>query len=259
MIRVLIVDDQNFTRQALRAVLKNESNLTIVGEAENGIQALELMNQQIIDLAIVDLDMPKMNGFKLTQKISQDFPQTKVIILSSHDDRDSINQAINFGARGYLLKDTSVSEVIDTINYVQRGYFQLGPGLFEKLIVESINYELQASDYLSELENQSQKDFRQLKQEIIDQNEEVRQEVFEELELKIESLKSEFKRGLGKFQGQVYNKLQSGFNGFTSNIDSLDNNHRLSIEKLTKEVFFCRAGLIFLLIVFLIEKIAIFF
>ena len=279
MIRVLIVDDQNFTRKALRAVLKNEQNLIIVGEAENGIKALELMKQLEIDLAIVDLDMPEMNGFELTQKISQNFPQSKVIILSSHDDRESINKAVNFGARGYLLKDTSVNEVIDTINYVQRGYFQLGPGLFEKLIAESINYELKTSEYLSEVGTKSERDFLRLKQEIINQNEQVSQEVFEELEIKIEQLKSELKQGLNHFQSQVYKQLKSGFDNFannqktsqfnpefwhqryleiTQNINSIEKKHQLSLNRLTKEIVVWRYLLIFLLIVFCIEKTAIF-
>lgn len=279
MIRILIVDDQNFTREALRAVLKNEQNLLIVGEAENGIKALALMEQLEIDLAIIDLDMPEMNGFELTQKISQNFPQTKVIILSSHDDRDSINQAVNFGARGYLLKNTSVSEVVDTINCVQRGYFQLGPGLFEKLISASINYELKTSEYLSELGTKSEQDFLRLKQEILNQNKQVTQEVFKELEIKTEQLKFELKQGLNQFQSQVYKHLKNGFDKFannqktsnfnpefwhqrhleiTHNINLIEKKHQSSLNRLTKEIVVWRYSLIFLLIVFCIEKTAIF-
>jgi len=278
MIRIIIVDDQNFTRKALRSVLQNEQNLIIVGEAENGNKALELMHREEIDLAIVDLDMPEMDGFELTQKINQDFPQTKVIILSSHGDRDSVNKAVNFGARSYLLKNTSTSEVADTINYVQRGYFQLGPGLFEKFISDSISYELETSEQLSELETKSEQDFFRLKQEIINQNERVRQEVFTELELKIEHLKFEFEQGLHKFQGQVYRQLKSGFDNFannqktsqsipeswhqnyleiTKNINSIEKKHQLLLNKLNQEIIILRYSLIFLLIVFLIEQTAI--
>lgn len=283
MIRIIIVDDQNFTRKALRAVLQNELNLMIVGEAENGIRALELMNQAEIDLAIVDLDMPEMDGFELTQKIHLNFPQTKVIILSSHDDRDSINKAVNFGARGYLLKDTYGKEVVDTIKYVQRGYFQLGPGLFEKLISESINYEVETLEYLTELESKSESDLLLLKQEIFKQKKNISQEVFAETELKIDQLKFEIQQGLDKFQGQVYNKIQSGFSNLnnnhknskgsqftsefwhnhylevTKNINFMKKNHQLSIDKINKEITIWRYCLVFLLIIFLIEKIAIFF
>ena len=280
MIRILIVDDQNFTRKALRAILKPEENLMVVGEAENGIKALELMDKEAVDIAIVDLNMPEMNGFELTQKICQDFSQTKVIILSGHEDRYSINKAVNFGAKGYLLKDTSVTEVIDTINYVQRGYFQLGPGLFEKLISESINYDLETSEQLSDLENQSKQDLILLRQEIIQRDEQVRQEVCAELELEIENLKFELKKGLNKFQTQVYQQLKSGFEDFsqsnensqfrselwyqhyleiTKNIQSIERNYQSSLNKLTKEIVIWRYCLIFLLLVFLIEQIAIIF
>lgn len=282
MIRIIIVDDQNFTRKALRAVLKNELNLMIVGEAENGIKALELMNQEEIDLAIVDLDMPEMDGFELTQKIHQNFPKTNVIILSSHDDRESINKAVNFGARGYLLKQNSVSEVIDTIHYVQRGYFQLGPGLFEKFIAESISYEQDTSNYLTELESKTEGDFMLLKQEMIKQKQIINQEVFEELELKTNQLKLELRQGLNKFQGQVYNKLQNGFSDLVKKQEHLDNspstaefwheqyleitqdishikkNYQLSLEKLSKEITIWRYCMVFLLVIFFIEKAAIF-
>ncbi len=275
MIHILLVDDQNFTRKALGAVLKNEPNLTIVGEAENGNIALEIMSRETIDIAVVDLDMPKMDGFELTQKVRQHFPQTKIIILSSHDDRDSINKAVKFGARGYLLKDTSVNEVIDTINYVQRGYFQLGPGLFEKIISESINYELETSGYLSQLETKSESDLAQLKQEIMVQNERVRQDVLSELDLEINRLKFELKQGLNKFQSQVSLQLKNGFAYFTNihrnsqfipelwhqrylqitkNINLIDNKYQLSVEKLTREIVIWRYCMIFLLVVFLIEK-----
>ncbi len=283
MTRIILVDDQNFTRKALRAILQNELDLIIVGEAENGIKALELMNQTEIDLAIVDLDMPEMNGFELTKKIRHDFPQTKVIILSSHDDRESINKAVSFGARGYLLKDTSGKEIIDTIHYVQRGYFQLGPGLFEKLISESINYELETLEHITELESKSESDLLLLKQEILKQKKIISQEVFEEIELKINQLKFEIKQGLNKFQAQVYNKIQSGFTNLSNNydeqkssqvtselwhqhyleitkdIDFMKKNHQLSTDKINKEITIWRYCMVFLLIIFLIEKTAILF
>lgn len=279
MTHILIVDDQKFIRKALSAGLKNEQDLIIVGEAENGVEALKLMSQQEIQVAIIDLDMPEMNGFELTQKIGQDFPQTKVIIFSSRDDRDSINKAVKLGAKGYLLKDTSVDEIIDTIDYVQRGYFQLGPGLFEKLISQSINYELETVEHLSALKTKYQREFGQLRQEINNHNRWGRQEIFNELELKMENLKAELKQGLNKFQGQVYGQLQSGFDNLNhssedsqfmaevyqqryikinKHINYIDNKYQLSLDRNAKEIRILRYGLIFLLIVFILEKIAIF-
>ena len=280
MIRILIVDDQNFTRQALRAILQTEANLIIAGEAENGIKALELMEQSAIDLAIVDLDMPGMDGFELTKTIRKNFSKTQVIILSSHDDRFSINKAVNFGAKGYLLKDTSIREVLDTIDRVQRGYFQLGPGLFEKFISESISHDVKTSENLSKLETKSNQDFAQLQEEILVHKKQVHQELMDELNLEISNLKIEFRQGLNIFQTQVANKLERGFRDFANanpsfesnpefshqryykiieNIQSIENFYKLSLDKLKKEVTILRYGLIFLLIVFLIEKTAIVF
>ena len=280
MINILIVDDQKFTRKALRAILKPESDFIIAGEAENGIEAIEFMNNHAIDIALVDLDMPKMDGFELTQKICQDFPNTKVIILSGREDRYSINKAVNFGVRGYLLKDTSVTEVIDTINYVQRGYFQLGPGLFEKLISESIDYEVTTSEHLSQIESKSERDVFELKQEILIHKEQVRQELVDELNLEINNLKLEFRDKLNIFQTEISNQVQNNFEDFASrnsssqpnsefnyqryytivaNIKSIEKVHKLSFKKLKQEVVLLRYGLIFLLIAFIIEKTIIIF
>lgn len=280
MISILIVDDQKFTRKALRAILKPESNFVIAGEAEDGIRAMELIDNHAIDIALVDLDMPKMDGFELTQKICQNFPNTKVIILSGHDDRYSINKAVNFGARGYLLKDTSVTEVVDTINYVQRGYFQLGPGLFEKLISESIDYEVATSEHLSQIESKSERNVSELKQEILIHKEQVHQELIDELNLEINNLKLEFRDKLNIFQTQISNQVQNNFQDFASknsssqansefeyqryytivaNIKSIEKVHKLSFKKLKQEVIWLRYGLIFLLITFLIEKTVIIF
>ena len=126
MIKILIVDDQNFTRQALKTILEAEEDFEVVGKAKSGLEALEQMEQKETDVIVVDLEMPEMNGLTVTQIISQRFPSTKVIILSSHDDEDNINKAVEAGARGYLLKSTSTQEIADTIRAVQRGYFQLG-------------------------------------------------------------------------------------------------------------------------------------
>ena len=115
-------------------ILEREQDLKVIGQAANGIEALKFIKQHNPDIALVDLEMPEMNGFSLTYQITQRFSQTKVIILSACEERESIDTAVKAGAKGFLLKTTSGQEIIDTIRYVQRGYFQLGPGLFEKIL-----------------------------------------------------------------------------------------------------------------------------
>lgn len=278
MINILLVDDQNFTRKALNVILEPESDFKVLGEAENGVTALDLMNQLAvdIDIAIVDLDMPKMDGFELTRQIHLRFPQTKVIILSSHEDKNSINKAVNSGAKGYLLKNSSAKEIVDTINYVQRGYFQLGPGLFEKLISNLIGDEAETLDRVSQLETNVDRYFVQLKQEITLQQEANNHQLFEELKLQLEYLKLEFKQGLYIFQNQVTEQVNDGLDiinnsqqnenfvpdfwehrhfKLTQKINSVENSHRFYIKKIEKEFFILRCGLLFLLVVFFIEKV----
>ena len=282
MIHLILVDDQNFTRQALKAILQTEANLTILGEANNGVQALELMHRAEvdIDIAIVDLDMPKMNGFELTKQICHRFPQTKVIILSGYEDRESINKAVSCGARGYLLKNSSTQEIVDTIEYVKRGYFQLGPGLFEQLISNLINNETETSSLLLQLKLDAERSFSELKQEIILQKKAIYHELLEELNMQLDSLKSEFRQGLYIFQNQVSEQVNDGLDilhknqrNSQFNIDSweqrffqlihkiniLESSYKFKLKKLEKETSLMRYGLIFLLVAFLVEKAIVLF
>lgn len=134
MIYVLVVDDQNLVRQALQMNLEAESDLEVVGSAENGVQALEQIDLLNPDIVILDLEMPGMDGFTTLQIINQRFPKTKVLVLSSHDEEEYLNQAIKAGAKGYLQKNTPATELTTVIRYLYKGYAQFGPGLLEKLV-----------------------------------------------------------------------------------------------------------------------------
>lgn len=220
MIRILIVDDQNFTRQAIKSILEQESDFEVVGLAENGIKALEKIAEISPHVAVVDLEMPEMDGFELTQKIYQQFPRTKVVILSSSEDNESINSALKAGAKGYLLKSTSGIELTDTIRSVQRGYFQLGPGLFEKLLSGFIQENSTTIENLSELENKSQDYFARLEKDIKTKNEQTRHEMFQELTRQVDHLNQEFREGLGAFQSQVSSKMTQGLESLSDRINS---------------------------------------
>ncbi len=220
MISILIVDDQNFTRQAIKSILEQESDFEVVGLAENGIKALEKIAEISPHIAVVDLEMPEMDGFELTQKIYQQFPRTKVVILSSSEDNESINSALKAGAKGYLLKSTSGIELTDTIRSVQRGYFQLGPGLFEKLLSGFIQENSTTIENLSELENKSQDYFARLEKDIKTKNEQTRHEMFQELTRQVDHLNQEFREGLGAFQSQVSSKMTQGLESLSDRINS---------------------------------------
>ena len=138
-ISILIVDDQDLIRQAINMYLERESDLEVVGYAENGNEALKQIELLTPDIAIVDLEMPDMDGLTTIKIIRDRFPETKILILSSHDDQQHINQAIEAGAKGYLVKGTPAEELANALRSLNKGYFQLGPGLMEKLVISISN------------------------------------------------------------------------------------------------------------------------
>lgn len=138
-ISILIVDDQDLIRQAINMYLEQEPDLRVVGYAENGTEALKQIELLAPDIAIVDLEMPDMDGLTTIKIIRDRFPATKILILSSHDDQQHINQAIEAGAKGYLVKGTPAKELANALRSLNKGYFQLGPGLMEKLVISISN------------------------------------------------------------------------------------------------------------------------
>jgi hemolysin D len=132
-VRILIVDDQNFVRKMLQYSLSSVADFEIVGTANSGSEALAQIEELRPDIALVDIEMPGMNGLEITRTISEQYPQTKVLVISIHDDENYIRDSLQAGARGYLLKNTPPEELAHAIRFVQLGYLQLGPGLFEKL------------------------------------------------------------------------------------------------------------------------------
>jgi DNA-binding NarL/FixJ family response regulator len=133
-IKILLVDDQDLIRRGLRALLKTDRDLVVVGEASNGREAIDLVGSLQPDVVLMDVRMPEMDGVAATGEIVRRFPRTKVLILTTFDDREYVSQAIQFGAAGYLLKDTPFDELTQAIGLVYKGYTQLGPGLVERAI-----------------------------------------------------------------------------------------------------------------------------
>jgi DNA-binding NarL/FixJ family response regulator len=134
MIRVLLVDDQTIIRQGLRSLLGAKHDLEVVGDAENGKQALEQVSTLHPHVVLMDVRMPIMDGVTATRLITQQFPETKVLVLTTFDDDEYVTQAMQFGAKGYLLKDTHSEELAQAIRAIYKGHTQLGPGLFEKIM-----------------------------------------------------------------------------------------------------------------------------
>ena len=120
-IRILLADDHALVRKGIIAMLESENDLEIVGEANDGLEALNMSKDLQPDLVIMDIRMPEMNGLDATAKLPEYSPTTKSLILSMHDSDDYVLQSLQVGAYGYLLKDTEKNEFVKAIHQVMAG------------------------------------------------------------------------------------------------------------------------------------------
>lgn len=151
MIRLLLVDDQSLICQGLQAVLAQEPDLQVVGSAGNGEAAIAQVAALQPDIVLMDIRMPVMTGIEATRLIVEQFPNTKVLVLSTFDDDRDIAQAMRAGAKGYLLKDMPAPELIEAIRFVHRGYCQMAPGLMEKLLTNVPDNDSDQQDIVEEV------------------------------------------------------------------------------------------------------------
>lgn len=120
-IRVLLADDQSILADGIKSVLSSCEDIEVVGIASDGFEALDLLEKCLPDVILMDIRMPNMNGVIATQEVKRRHPEVKVLILTTFDDSDYILNAINNGASGYLLKDTSSAALIDAIRNAYAG------------------------------------------------------------------------------------------------------------------------------------------
>jgi DNA-binding NarL/FixJ family response regulator len=132
-ITVLLADDHTVVRQGLRALLKAEEDMEVIGEAENGRQAVNLVKKSPPDVVLMDVAMPLMNGLEATRQILKSSPATKVLVLTSYGDDDCIEQLMRAGAAGYLIKQTAANDLLKAIREVQRGNAFFSPSIAKRL------------------------------------------------------------------------------------------------------------------------------
>lgn len=137
MIRILLVDDQSIVREGLSSLLQTQSDLEIVGEAENGQVAVDKAIALCPDVILMDIRMPIMDGIAAIRILQAQAPEIKILVLTTFDDDQYIAQAMSYGAQGYLLKDTPSAQLAQAIRSVSQGYTQMGPGLFAKAMANS--------------------------------------------------------------------------------------------------------------------------
>ncbi|MBI5960270.1 MAG: response regulator transcription factor [Chloroflexi bacterium] len=134
MIRVLIVDDQIVVCEGLRAILSTAPNIEVVGTAHDGQQALNLIPTAKPDLVLMDLKMPGMNGIHATRALREQYPQIRVLVLTTYDGDEWVVDAIRSGADGYLLKDSRRAELLAAIEGTIAGQTHIDPGVAGKLL-----------------------------------------------------------------------------------------------------------------------------
>lgn len=150
-IRVLLVDDQSIIREGLSSLLRSKPDIEIVGEAENGQAAVEIAIALQPDIVLMDVRMPVMDGVAAIRSLRQKAPDIKVLVLTTFDDDEYITKAMGFGAKGYLLKDTPSEELAQAIRAVHKGYTQMGPGLFDKVMLAPAKVEPELSPEFEQL------------------------------------------------------------------------------------------------------------
>jgi DNA-binding NarL/FixJ family response regulator len=132
-ITVLLVDDHTVVRQGLRALLNQEEDIEVVGEAENGRQAVQMAIKTMPDIVIMDVVMPLLNGLEGTRQVLASVPTAKVLVLSSYSDDDYVQQLTGAGASGYLIKQTAADNLILAIREVHKGNAFFSPTIAKRL------------------------------------------------------------------------------------------------------------------------------
>ncbi len=135
-IRLVIAEDQQLIRRAFATMFQMEPDIEVVGQAADGVEAIDLVRRYRPDIVLMDIQMPRLGGIAATRRIVAEHPGTQVVALSTFDTDELVFEAISAGAQAYLLKDTSENEILDTIRAVKRGESRLSPLVARKVFEE---------------------------------------------------------------------------------------------------------------------------
>lgn len=139
MIKVLLADDHQMFIDGMKVFLKEYNHIEIVGEANTGLEVLDILEKNIvIDVVVLDIAMPDLDGIETTKFIRKNYPNTKVLILSMHDEKDFIIKLMRYGASGYILKNKSKEELLSALNNIAAGRTHYG--------LEILNHAISVSD-----------------------------------------------------------------------------------------------------------------
>jgi two-component system response regulator NreC len=164
VINLFLVDDHTIVRQGLAKLLNAEPDLKVIGEAENGREAIKQVEKLKPNVVLMDIAMPLLNGIEATRHIAKAVPQTKVIILSMHAHDRYISELLQIGASGYLLKDASGRDIIQAIHAVVKGDTYLSPSISRRVIEDYVSLKSRSSraDLYSKLSNREREVFQMI-------------------------------------------------------------------------------------------------
>jgi two-component system, NarL family, response regulator NreC len=146
MIRILLADDHAVLRESLALVLRGSGDCMVVGEASDGITAIEKAIELRPDVAIVDISMPRLSGFEVVRRITNDLPRTRVLVLTMHEEEEYVLQMIRAGASGYLLKQAATAELLGAVRSLGGGGVHFGAFAAKALATQVHNPQQQLDD-----------------------------------------------------------------------------------------------------------------
>jgi HlyD family secretion protein len=156
-IKILLADDQKFVQQKLQQMLSPKANLQVVGVASNGEKAIALVDYLKPDVVLIDIEMPKMNGIEAASIINRQFPECKILVLSSHETPEYLQQIISAGADGYILKTAPAEDLVTAIQSVCKGYSYFSSQLFKKVLPTDHHQNLSPVATVKQPETKSQR------------------------------------------------------------------------------------------------------
>ncbi len=128
-IRIVLADDHPIVLDGLRNLIRAEPDFELVGEASSGLAALKIIREQRPDVAVLDISMPELNGIMLSRRLATDMPALKLLVLTLHEDRAYLNQALEAGVRGYVLKRSAVENLVQAVRAVLVGGLYIDPAI----------------------------------------------------------------------------------------------------------------------------------
>jgi DNA-binding NarL/FixJ family response regulator len=162
-IEVLLVDDHKIMRDGIKAILGRAEDFRVIGEAENGTDAVQFVKARRTDMVLMDIGLPGLNGVETTAEILRHCPECRVVILSMYDDEHSVVSAIRSGARAFILKRASDTDLVDALRIVWRGGSYLSPQVSDRLLARIQKGDLESKPAVAALEVLSPRELQVLR------------------------------------------------------------------------------------------------